>query len=149
MIITEISNIFNGHERAYIYIILSKSYRAVYVGETNDRRGTIGRFRAHIGSYGTFRKRFEERINEDLENIDDLTLLSYLLPSEQLYTSVASTYRQSVEYLVQIKLLERRASLDKAFKVISEVRTFSTTSEKKVDKLAEAIALDFINYYKA
>ncbi|WP_144027143.1 hypothetical protein [Paenibacillus sp. FSL R7-0273] len=147
MIVTEISSIFSGRERAYIYIILSKSHRTVYVGETNDRHGTIGRLRAHIGSCGTFRKRFEERIDDDLENVDDLILLSYVLPSDPLYTGVASTYRQSVEYLVQVKLLERRASLNKAFKVISNVRTFSTTSEKKVEKLAETIVLKFIDYY--
>ncbi|MWC31079.1 hypothetical protein [Paenibacillus sp. MMS18-CY102] len=148
MIVTEVSSIFNGRDRAYIYIILSKAYRAIYVGETNDRRGTIGRFRAHIGSSGTFRKRFEERIGEDIEQIDDLILLSYLLPTDQLFTGVASTHRQSVEYLVQVKLIEMRAGLIKPFKVVSEVRTFSTTSEKRVEKLAEAIVLDFISYYK-
>jgi hypothetical protein len=144
-----ISNIFDGKNKSYIYIWVSKKLKCVYIGETNEKRGTFGRARSHIGSKGTLRLRVEERLGERLETGDDFTLLTFQLPKEDKYTGIESSYRESVEYLVQKMLIESRGSYTPTFKLISNVRTFNRTQEASVNRIAEDIVDGFSKVYKS
>lgn len=141
------SNIFDGNNKSYIYIWVSKKLKCVYVGETNERRGSFGRARSHIGSKGTLRERFEERLGEKLEAGDDLTLLTFQLPQDVKYTGIESTYRECVEYLVQTQLLQIRRNYNPSFQIISNVRTFSRTNDASVKKIADDIVEGFSKVY--
>lgn len=132
---------------AYIYIWLSKKWKVIYVGQTNNCKGTIGRAIEHIGVDGTLRKRFKEKIGLNLEVSKDLYLLSFPLPQEKRYISLESSYRLAVEYNVQIGLRECRSSLNPVYDVISKVTYTDVASKHNVKELAEDIIQKFIKVY--
>lgn len=139
---------YKGKLEAYIYIWFSKKYRMVYVGETNNIYGVIGRGLQHIESgEGTLYNRVFEK-GYDLYKIDDFILLSYPLPREKKFLSEETSYRISVEYLIQRKMIERRIVLDEPYCMISKVRPGIYTGLKRLDSIAEKIVDDFIDLYK-
>jgi hypothetical protein len=144
---TLISSIYNGQRQSFIYIWVSKVERLVYVGQTNEKYGTFGRSYSHIQSNGTLRCRCKERIGLELEQINDLNLFSYPLPTEPEFISVESSYRLAVEYLVQAKLYEKRKELSPSFQIISNISTNGRTSNNKVMKLADSIVENFLSNY--
>jgi hypothetical protein len=146
-ICSKIFSIFDGSNKSYIYIWVSKKHKFIYVGETNERRGTFGRARSHIGTMGTLRKQVEEKLGESLEVVDDLHLLSFQLPQESKYTGLESSYRESIEYLVQIKLIEKRVHCEPPFRIISNVRPFARTTDASIQRLSENIVVGFMNTY--
>jgi hypothetical protein len=109
-IISHVSNCFDGVSKAYIYIWYSKKWRVVYVGQTNDIRGTLGRAISHVQENGTLRMRFEDTVGEALELADDLIMISFPLPSEREFISLETSYREAVEFLVQTELQKIRGN---------------------------------------
>jgi hypothetical protein len=144
-----VSNCFEGRGIAYIYLWVTKRWRVVYVGQTNDSVGTIGRACGHLKALGTFRTRFEDLVGVDLEQADDLVLISYALPREPEYTGEESSYREAVEYQVLYRLTLLRGELTPAFKLISINRYSGRASIPSVDRCAEAIVNDFQAKYSA
>ena len=138
---------YNGKKEAYIYIWFSKKYRMVYVGETNNVYGVIGRGIQHIkkGEGTLYNKVFERGYN--LYDIDDFMLLSYPLPREKKFMTEETSYRISVEYLVQIKLIEQRICVKNPYSIISNVVPGAFTKLKRLDDIANNIVDDFINLY--
>ena len=139
---------FKGEKEAYIYIWFSKKYRLVYVGETNNIYGVLGRGMQHIqkGEGTLYNRVFDQGYN--LYDIDDFILLSYPLPREKKFMTEETSYRISVEYLVQIKLIEQRINVKKPYSIISNVKPGEFTGLKRLDNIADNIANDFINLYK-
>lgn len=141
---SNISNIFDGSKKAYIYIWVSEKQKCMYIGETNDRRGTLGRAIGHLGSKGTLRQRVEERLGVRLESIDDFVLYTFPLPREDRYLGLESSYRQSIEYHVQIRLLEERGKRIPKYKIISNVKASHRNNELITKEIAECIFNGFI-----
>jgi hypothetical protein len=138
---------YKGRLEAYIYIWFSKSTKLVYVGETNNIHGVIGRATQHVGhSNGTLYHRVYDK-GYDLDQIDDLVLLSYPLPREKRYTSEETGYRISVEYLVQKKLIENKIKSVDSYTLVSNVDVGPYTDVISVQNLAQNIALDFAEAY--
>ena len=146
---TFISNCFDGAGTAYVYLWISKKWRVVYVGQTNNAIGTIGRAYGHLGSGGTLRYLFEDVVGVRLEEADDLFLVSYALPQEAEYIGEESSYREAIEYLVLYKLTFIRGQLEPTFKLISGNRYSSRASIPRVERYAEAIVNDFQANYTA
>lgn len=146
--LTYIGNIFNGEPFAYIYIIFSKEHQFVYVGQTNQKYGTIGRLGEHIYTFGTLRERFREKIGLPLEQVKDLYLFSYCLGEEKMFTSLETTYREGLEYLVQCNLYYATENMENAFRIISNIRPNSTSSLSMIKSLATEITNVFISAYK-
>lgn len=141
-----VSSSFDGNF-AYIYLWISKAWRVIYVGQTNDKCGTLGRASSHVQKNGTLRTRFEEEAGINLEKATDLILLSYALPNKREFLSTESSYRESVEYLVQIKLRDIRADMSPSFNLISKIRTTSRSSNATLAKYAEEIVSHFQQIY--
>ena len=76
MIQTNVYNAHNGIDTAYVYIWISKSYKVIYIGMTNNSSGPIGRAQGHFNSKGTFRKRFLQERGLGIEKALDMILLS-------------------------------------------------------------------------
>jgi hypothetical protein len=147
MINTYISNIFDGFNKAYIYIWLSKKHKAVYVGMTNSSSGTLGRAGSHISKRGTLRKRFLQKKGYSPNQVDDFILLTFILPQKQEFISTERSYREAVEYLVQKELLIIRGNLTPSFDVISWVRMSPRTGNSQVKKMANQIIDEFKTEY--
>lgn len=74
---------YKGTLEAYIYIWFSKSTGFVYVGETNNIKGVVGRAVQHItNDTGTLYNRIYNK-GYDINQINDFILLSYPLPREK------------------------------------------------------------------
>ncbi len=147
MIETYISNIFDGMNKSYIYLWVSKKQKVVYVGMTNSYAGTFGRAGAHVTKKGTLRKRFIEKKGFEINSVDDFRLFTYLLPNDYKYISVEKSYREAIEYLVQKELQIIRGNLNPTFDVISWVRQSPRTNNTEVKKIANEIVLEFIQCY--
>lgn len=139
---------YKGKLEAYIYIWFTKNNGLVYVGETNNVNGVIGRANQHISSgTGTLYNRvYDEGYN--LYDIEDFVLLSYPLPREKKYLSEETSYRISVEYLVQKGLIEKRINLSKPYKLISRVMPGVHTGKRTVQNIANEIIGDFLEVYE-
>jgi hypothetical protein len=148
MIQTNIYNIHNGIGVAYIYIWVSKTFSILYVGMTNNSAGPIGRASGHFSSKGTFRKRFIEEKGIGVEKVEDMILLSFPLPKKQLFISEESSYRESVEYLVQKELQLLRGKLIPSYDVVSWHERFPRrTANTEVKKVASEIVANFESVY--
>jgi len=145
--VCKLGNCFVGSNRAYIYILYSKSHHVAYVGETNDANGAIGRLNGHISPTGTFCKQISEKRGIILEEITDLILFSCSLPQAAEYVSIERVYRRGVEYLVQEKLWETCGDLQPYLYIVSNVRYSDTSSIRSVQKLANAIFDAFLDSY--
>lgn len=137
---------YKGQLEAYIYIWFSRDHRLVYVGETNNKSGVIGRANQHIKKGGTLYERCYER-GFDLNEIEDFILLSFPLPREKRFLSEDTGYRISVEYLVQHNLIEKNNRAIRKYKIISNITTGPYTNIDKIKKIAEEISEKFINIY--
>lgn len=146
-VVTYISNIFDGKECAYLYIWASRKLNFIYIGQTSERRGCLGRARVHVGTDGTLRKNIREQIGEELELAEDLILFSFKLPRERRFFSTDTGYREAVEYLVQIELTRKRINFPKPFKIISNVRTCSRINDSNVKVVATDIVKGFTEEY--
>lgn len=148
MIQTNVYNVHNGIDTAYIYIWVSKLYATIYIGMTNNSSGPIGRAHGHFTSRGTFRKRFLQQRGIGIEKIQDMILLSFPLPKNRVYTSEESSYRESVEYLVQKELQLRRGKYAPSYDIVSWHDRFPRrTSNSEVIKVASDIVQTFENNY--
>lgn len=138
---------YKGRLEAYIYIWFSKSTKLVYVGETNNIHGVVGRANQHVGhSSGTLYHRVYDK-GYDLDQIDDFILLSYPLPREKRYISEETAYRISVEYLVQKKLIENRINSQQSYTLVSNVEVGPYTDLISVQNIADDIVADFNEAY--
>lgn len=91
--------------------------------------------------------RFEEEVGIKLEAADDLILVSYPLPKEPEYTSEESSYREAIEYLVQIGLRDIRGKVKPRFRLISNVRTVERSSSAFLKRYADEIVENFLEVY--
>lgn len=141
-----IASTFDGTS-AFIYIWISKKWKVVYVGQTNERRGSFGRAFSHVSSYGTLRTHFEEETGAKLELADDLVLISFPLPQKPEYIGEESSYREAIEYLVQIGLRDIRGKVNPTFTLISNVRTVERASNPSLKRYADFIVERFLESY--
>ena len=145
-----ISNIYDGVDKAYIYILWSQKYKVVYVGQTNSRGGTLARINQHCSvdsGNNQFRRLFQDKTGLSLTEADDLRLFSFCLGTSKTFTSAETTYREGVEYLVQIFLYDIACESPVSFRIISVVRTNDTTSLPFIRKMATSIAHQFQGVY--
>ena len=138
---------YKGRLEAYIYIWFSKSTKLVYVGETNNIHGVIGRAYQHVdhGAGTLYHRVYDE--GYDLDLIDDFVLLTYPLPREKRFISEETGYRISVEYLVQKKLIANKIKSTDNYKLISYVDVGPYTNIASIQAIAESIAIDFNEAY--
>lgn len=144
-----LNDCFVGVDRAYIYILYSKSHRVAYVGETNDARGVIGRLNAHIGPDGTLRVRLMEKRGVELNEVSDLCLFAYRLPAEPEYVSIEKAYRRGVEYLVQFELRQICGELRPYLHILSNVNCNDASSLRSIQSIASEITASFASTYSS
>jgi len=142
-LISKLYNCFNG-DFSYIYIIFSIQEKICYIGQTNERLGTIGRLKSHLSNKGTFSKRLLEKKGIQVRLIKDLCLFSYKLPSLKIFNSSDTTYRECVERLVQFKFQLQRSDFPNKLNVISKTRIrVSLINDKRANRISDDILIEF------
>lgn len=139
-----------GHNPSlsYIYIWFSRKESVVYVGQTNDRYGVIGRAFQHLSPNGSLRARLLDN-GYELDLIDDFLLLSYALPNNWRYTGLESSGREAVEYFVQVGIRDKQFLFDHYLLLVSTVRPANYFDYAEAEDLAKAIVDDFVEVYGA
>ena len=148
MIVTKISNSFDS-SCSYIYIWVSKNLQCIYVGQTSGNGGVVSRSSGHVRKKGTLRTRVYERCGMQIESANDWNVLSFVLPKKKIFTGVASSHREAIEYLVQTKLNEIRADTKPPFEIVSNVNYSDYCDHHEINILANNIIKKFINFYKS
>lgn len=138
---------FVGSGHGYIYILYSKTHHSLYVGQTNDQCGIVGRLHAHVNYNGTFRMRLLERGGINLDDVDDLHVFSYCLPRDPRYIGIDRTYREGVEYLVQKLLHTVRGRINPFMHIVSHVEYNDSAQLTFVRSIAQEIFDAFLNTF--
>lgn len=133
---------------AYIYIWISKKWRIAYVGQTAGGCGTLGRAAQHVSGRGTLRVRFEEETGVQLERAQDLELYSFRLPKNREFCSIESSFREAVEYRVQLHLHELKAIVSPTFTLVSNVRYTERARLSSLKLIASEISERFKEFYE-
>lgn len=141
-----LGHIYKGHSYAFIYMIISKKFKTAYIGQTNEKGGVLGRINSHLKENGTFRTHFEDKIGFSIDEIEDLSILSYNLGSEKIYTSLESSFREGVEYLVKKHLCEQFSKNDIFIRILGYTRSNSTTSLNEINNLSNDISNFFVEH---
>lgn len=93
----------------YIYIIYTIDPEAyVYVGETEDLNGALGRLAGHIKIQkpGTFITKFAENSALDISVLSDIRMIAFDVSEYQIFSgAVNKTKRRALEYLLHFKIL--------------------------------------------
>ncbi|HEX8600714.1 MAG TPA: hypothetical protein VF952_19630 [Chloroflexia bacterium] len=145
---TQLGSCFLGNGQAYIYILYSRNQRALYVGQTSDQSGVVGRLCAHISQGGTLRTRLYDH-GVDLNDVDDLTVFAYRLPDDPRYTGIDRAYREGVEYLVQKGLRLDTGALRPALVIVSNVTYNEAATQVSIQNTAQLVLEAFKTSYAA
>ena len=140
---------FVGRDLPYIYILCSKSHHVLYVGQTNVRGGVLARLGAHLDTNGTFRARLLQTLDVAVEEITDLQVWAFALPSAPRFSSKDETYREGVEFRIQKRLQTLRAEWIPFFRIVSNVTAPVTTEFPEVQALATQILVELEQLYHA
>jgi hypothetical protein len=129
-----------------VYIWLSVKESVAYVGQTNDVCGVVGRAAQHVSRDGSLRKRLWES-GYELDDIDDLPLLSYAPPVDWRLADAESSGRDAVEYYVQVGMRDLQGELREFLHVVSHVRATDYFDLAGAQELAREIVADFKEVY--
>ncbi len=103
----------------------------------------------HVSIGGTLRCRAEEELGFPLEEVRDLTLLSFQLPELPDLCSVESSYREGLEFLVQKGVNEARMSMGRGFRVLSIIRYTDAASLELLKHIASEIVEQTVSIVSA
>jgi len=126
----------------YVYILYTVYPEAfVYVGETEDLNGAIGRLAGHVklNNPGTFIKKFIENSNYDLSCLKDIHMIAFDVSEYEIFTgAINKTRRRALEYMLHFKILG--FSCDDSVKIPYTVVSHVQTQERFIsDKNINAI----------
>ncbi|WP_020375129.1 hypothetical protein [Sulfobacillus thermosulfidooxidans] len=124
----------------FLYVLCLPDLKAVYVGETADALGILGRIHGHLTSGGTLRQRLEA-YEYSIRSVDELGRMTIVIvdliefdPQAQLVL-----LRRALEYLVQQALRTIGCQTETQFVVISTVRPTERIYDKDVRDIAITI----------
>ncbi len=141
----------------FIYIVVD-DIGYLYIGETTEKRGAMGRFAYHLqydnkknkgySEGATFLKRLiedDKAYFNDTNDIKDITMICYNLSCFGDFTgNLYKSNREAIEFLVQSEMRER--SVDKTlripYSIISNVENNSYTNLDDYKKWANEICDD-------
>lgn len=125
-----------------IYIIsILKPEPLVYIGQTCQKNGVLGRFYQHM-SGGTLT---EIMIQKGIYEFDDVSVLAIDLSEYNIFDDVYSRKREALEFLIQREMRVEGCKTPIPFKVVSRVYYNGEVSNHKIEKLAKRIVKDIID----
>lgn len=123
----------------------------VYVGQTLDKRGVMGRWVDHLSrrESSSFFCRLSDIDEDAFDRIADLRILAWDLGDNRSFATVETSHREAVEYLVQKELWTFCGDLDPWLKPISKVRASAAVERDFVRDKAGEIVAEFRSYYES
>lgn len=124
----------------FLYIACDLSEGIVYVGQTASQTGVLGRWLEHFrASNAGFRRRLAEWDEDALDRLSGLVVVYWLLGQGREFAGLESSYREGVEYLVQVGMHRLCAELKAPLRVLSTVRTNTTVQQAVVIEAATRV----------
>jgi len=126
-----------SEQKPYIYCICIKNPTAlVYIGQTSQKRGALGRFMQHIRTDGTLMKQVKAI---GIVDIADVFVAAKDLTEYNIFEGVYSIPRNSLELLVQSTMKAKGCSSVIPFEVISTVANSSQIHDFEIQKIASDV----------
>lgn len=128
--------------KPFIYFIaVVKPYPLLYVGQTCQRQGVLGRFLQHLDEKGTFRKRALEAGVTEFEEIEVVTVD---LSNYADLANVKNRKRDALEFLIHCEMKSQGCKTKIPFEVISFVRNNNLTFDFDIQELSKSITTNVI-----
>ncbi len=122
--------------------------KAIYIGQTRNRFGAIGRLTQHLSNDDTCNT-FKQRVRAIFKVDDKLTDISFIAcPFSPLkpFLSDSPDYREAVEALVQDKLIASIVQKNLKIGVVSRISYNPYTKERFIKDEADAISEDILTW---
>jgi len=134
---------------AFIYAIYETNLRLLYIGQTRNPYGALGRFSQHLSwdtAVNTFRQRSIKVLNLDEVFFNDIFLLSIPLPDDSKFYLPARDYREAVESLVYDFVLDYITKNNLRLLIVSTAYRHPYRKEKEIIDISKRIS-DEINLW--
>lgn len=128
--------------KPFIYFIaIVKPYPLLYVGQTSQRQGVLGRLLQHLDEEGTFRKRVLEAGVVEIEEIEVVTV------DLSKYSDFANIYNRkqdALEFLIHCEMKSQGCKTKIPFEVISFVRNNNLVFDFDIQELSKIITYEVV-----
>lgn len=132
-----ISNTEVALRKPFLYFIaIIKPLPLLYVGQTCQRQGVIGRLTQHLDDDGTLRKR---AIDAGIADFETVSVFILDLTSYKEFNELHNRKRDALEYLMHCDMKAKGCKANQPFEVISNVRYNSLTLDFKLQKLSREL----------
>jgi len=111
----------------------------VYVGQTRDNNGMLGRLSGHLKPNGTLSQRL---IDKGIDNYGEMKIFACDLSGTDLFSDLYSRRRTALEYLVQIRLKVIGCEKTFPFEVISNVYDNDHIYDQQIINYADKIVAE-------
>ena len=123
--------------KPFIYCIcILKPTAFVYIGQSAQKRGVLGRFLEHTDNEGTLTKKAREAGVMDFK---DITVVAIDLSDYKDFDGLYSRPRNALEFLVHTSMKAKGCKASIPFEVISYVTNSSLIHQDSIQKLAQEI----------
>lgn len=134
-----------GFPRGYVYLIFSRIPNALYIGQTRNELGALGRLSQHLSQTesNTFLKRVAQRHSLENATPSDIIFLAIDLPREKRFEGSSSEYREAIEGAVHLIFLKQLCAKGLNAPLISNYRINGYSRELDIELLAADIVRFF------
>ena len=132
-----INNLEISRQKPCIYCICILSPTAlVYIGQSAEKRGVLGRITNHLCSDGTLMKRVQDVGVLDFQNIN---VVAVDLTDYKIFDDLYSGKRNALEFWVNSRMKAKGCKSLIPFEVISHVANSSWIHDFKIQEIAEEV----------
>ena len=134
----------------YIYCILSRQFKCIYIGQTYSTYGALGRLTQHLSETdsNTFKQRICSVYQYEEIELMEIEFFAYKLPERKHFYSTARDHRESVEFLANYSMISEMQKNSIELSVISNTKSNPYTKMKSIQKTSDAVVNEFINAIK-
>lgn len=93
---------------AYVYLIYSPDFKSIYIGQTRAKYGALQRLSQHLADHegNTFQQKLCAFFDYEAVNLQQVEFAACPLSSRREFQGRARDYREAVEYLTQMRIIE-------------------------------------------
>ena len=132
-----VSDIEIARQKPYIYCIcILRPVALVYIGQSGQKRGVLGRFLGHVDNDGTLIKKLRE---VGVSSFSDIAVVAMDLTEYKIFNDLYSMSREALEFLINSAMKAKGCKAKIPFEVISYVANRSLVHDFKIQEIAEEV----------